>query len=469
MITTIIILAVVTAGLIYVLILAEKTYATLVQELQNYKEQYKDIINIDTALAARHVELKNIKQNIDDLKTDFDKQKKQLKQDFISKRRVYEDLLKETSILEENLENISYGLYKPSYNYDTSEKYKQKSEEIWDRQKNLIKDDKATTSPAGWTVNGSEAEGRKMIKRQSKLMLRAFNGECDSAITKVNWNNIGNMEARIIKAYEAINNLGSTQKTSITKEYADLKLQELRLAFELREKLYQEKEEQRKIREQIREEERAQREIEKAKQDAEQEEARYRKALEEAKAVISNTTGEELDSLNEKIKTLEENLQKAQQQTRTMSQAQLTKAGHVYIISNIGSFGDHVYKVGMTRRLDPRDRIRELSDASVPFEFDVHGLIYSENAPELEKDLHNRLDGHRLNLVDLRSEFFNVKIDEIEKIAKELNLSVELTKIAEAREFRETQALRETKVKQSLSQTQKIATKELDKFPATIY
>lgn len=471
-----IVLAVVAAGLLLLFLIwiqkvkkIKNQLAQQTQELENYKAQYKDIIDVDKALATRNNELKGINQKIDALRADHDKQKEKLNQDFIAKRSIYENLLKEVSVLEENLENISYGLYNPHYDYKTSEEFKQNLEKIRDCQKQIIKDVKATFCPREWAVDGSKTEGTKMTKHYSKLMLRAFNGECDAAIAKVSWSNIGNMEARIEKAYEAINKLGSTHQITITKEYYNLKVEELRLEFELQEKLYQEKEEQRKIREQMREEEKAQREMERARKDAEEEEERYQKALEKAKAEINKTTGKELDTLNERIKQLEENLEKAhEQKERAISQAQLTKSGHVYIISNIGSFGDQVYKIGMTRRLEPRDRINELGDASVPFDFDVHGLIYSENAPELENILHNRLEDRRINLVNLRAEFFNVTINEIEKIVNELNLSVQFTKIAEAKEFRETQSIRETKKKQATQETEQEVEKALDKFPTTL-
>jgi hypothetical protein len=298
-------------------------------------------------------------------------------------------------------------------------------------------------------------------------MLRAFNGECNAAIARVSWNNIGTMEARIKKSYEAINKLGATHKIIITQEYFDLKLQELRLEFELQEKLYQEKEEQRKIREQMREEEKAMREIEKAKKEAEEEEVRNTKALQKARLEIEKARGEELERLTEKIKILEENLKKAQEQKeRAISRAELTKSGHVYIISNIGSFGETVFKIGMTRRLEPIDRINELGDASVPFDFDVHGLIYSENAPELEGNLHRKLDTKRINLINRRAEFFNTTIDEIEAIAKELNLNIQLTKVAEAREYRETISLK--KAQSEAIPTNEKELKKETKFPEAL-
>ena len=328
---------------------AKEQAARMTLELENYRNQYKDIIDIDKAVAERDEEMKIFQRTSDELKAEFDKQMIQLNQDYVGKRSIFEKLLSEIAIVEENLEDISYGLYKPHYDYASSDQYKQQLENIWNREKQLIKSDKAIFCPTEWTVSGSKTEGKKMVKHQAKLMLRAFNGECDSAVAKVSWNNINNVEARISKAFDAINNLGSTQNITITKEYSDLKLQELRLEFELQEKIHQEKEEQKKIREQMREEQKVQQEMEKVRLDAEQEETRYQKALEKAKAEVSKKTGAELDVLNGKIKELEVNLHKAQEvKARAISRAQQTKSGHVYIISNIGSFGENIFKFGMT-------------------------------------------------------------------------------------------------------------------------
>jgi hypothetical protein len=439
------------------------------QQLTTFRNEYKDIIDVDAAVAKRNTELADIVQKIDKLTSDFENQKSRLNQDYINKRAIYDSLIAEISILEESLENISYGLYNPHYNFSTSDEFKQHLERIRERQKQLIKNDTATNCPVKWTVSGSTAEGTKMTRHYTKLMLRAFNGECDAAVAKVSWNNIGNMEARIEKAFEAINKLGATHQIVITKDYYDLKVEELRLEFELEEKLHQEKEEQRKIREQMREEEKAKIEMEKVRKEAEEEEERFQKALEKAKAEVAKSTGKELDTLNEKIRSLEANLQAAhERKERAISQAQLTKSGHIYIISNIGSFGEHVFKIGMTRRLEPIDRVNELGDASVPFDFDVHAMIYSENAPELENTLHKRLDHQRLNLANLRDEFFSSSIDEIEAIVKSLGLDVQITKIAEAREYRTSESIREARAKQAAQQEGQETIREPSKFPDSL-
>jgi len=455
----------VAAIVLFVIHISKKTRTN--EQLKEALNKYKDIVDIDAEVSKRNAALASLSNKLSELEKSYKEKDAALNQDYLKHKTIYENLRKEVSLLEENLENISYGLYKPQYDYKTSEEFKQKLEEIVNRQKQAIQNEMATYCPIKWEVGGSKTEGAKMTKHYSKLMLRAFNGECDASIAKVRWNNIGNMEARIEKAHEAINKLGTTHQITVTKDYFSLKLQELRLEFELQEKLYQEKEEQRKIREQMREEEKAQREIEKARKEAEEEEERNEKALQKARAEIEKAKGKELERLSEKIKVLEENLKNAHEmKERAISRAQLTKSGHVYIISNIGSFGDTVYKIGMTRRLEPMDRIDELGDASVPFDFDIHGLIYSENAPELENLLQKKLESKRLNLVNRRAEFFNTTIDEVEAIVNELNLNIQLTKMAEAKEYRETLSLRE--VQSGVTQKTEEEIKEDAKFPETL-
>ncbi|HEX2955531.1 MAG TPA: DUF4041 domain-containing protein, partial [Chitinispirillaceae bacterium] len=286
-------------------------------------------------------------------------------------------------------------------------------------------------------------------------MLRAFNGECDAALAKVRWDNAIKMEERIQKSFETINKSGEVNRSHITDEYLILKLNELRLTHEYQEKIKQEKDEQRQIQEEMREEENARKEIERAKEEAEKEEARYQKALEKAREEAQKVSGEKLDKLNDKVKQLEEKLKAAQElKERAISRAQITKSGHVYIISNIGSFGENIFKIGMTRRLEPMDRVKELGDASVPFPFDVHAVAYSENAPDLENRLHKQFETRRVNLVNNRKEFFSVSLDEIETWSKNSNIDLRLTKIAEAKDYRESMAIR-AKGKDAIIQTSK--------------
>ena len=250
------------------------------------------------------------------------------------------------------------------------------------------------------------------------------------------------MEARIEKAYEVVNSCAAVQSCTISNDYRLLKLQELHLVHELEEKRHEEKEEQRRIREQMRDEEIAQRQLEKARQDAEKDEQRYEAALAKARREVEEAAGAKQLKLQNQIAELERRLQEAHDnKERAIARAQMTRSGHVYVISNIGSFGEHVYKVGMTRRLDPHERIRELGDASVPFEFDVHAVIYAEDAPALENQLHRAFHNRRVNRVNERKEFFRVSIDEIAEVVRADRGDIELTRVAEAEDYRKTLAL----------------------------
>lgn len=431
---------------------ADKDYKNRREGYEKTLKDFKNISDIQSEITAGNQKLNELQSKTNEIVLDYK-----------NKRTLYDKLLNEINSLEENLEIISYGLYKPHFDFDTSEEYQKRILTNQQRQKQLIKDKRAATCSKEWVVEGDKKKGAEMIARNMKLVLRAFNGECDAAILKVKWNNVSKMEERIEKAYEAINKLVAPLEIRISNAYYSLKLEELHLAYEYQEKLYQEKEEQRMIKEQIREEEKANREAEAALKAAENEEKQYQKALAEARKEIETAKGEELAQLTAKMVELEMQLKAVQDKERAISQAQMTKSGHIYVISNIGSFGEDIYKIGMTRRLEPMDRVKELGDASVPFEFDVHALIHSENAPELEKKLHKLFDEKRVNMVNNKKEFFNVDLQEIETAVQKLHGEFEFTKLAEAKQYRETLAIR-GKVNVESTDTKQIQTE----LPLTI-
>jgi len=355
----------------------------------------------------------------------------------------FERLRQELSKIEGSLEDISFGLYKPQYNFDTPEQFKAEMDRVYNQQKEMVRAGRAASFAVAWTVGNSKRDGERMQKQYCKLLLRAFNGECDAAIAKVAWNNASRMEERIKKAFDAINQLGEVMTVTLFPGYRELKLAELRLEHELAEKKREIADEQRRIREQMRDEEKALQEAEKAQAEAESEEARSQKALEKAKLELSKARGEEHGRLNEKILELQSQLAEARAKSvRARSLAEMTKSGYVYIISNIGSFGEQVFKIGMTRRLEPMDRVRELGDASVPFPFDVHAMVYADDAPALETAFHQRFKDRSVNLINMRKEFFHIDLAELEAFAKHRGLTIAFTKIAEAREYRESAAMR---------------------------
>lgn len=351
-------------------------------------------------------------------------------------------LTAEVGALEHAAELRDVGLASPRYNFAEAIEYKARLDDLREQQAQSVKDGRAATCSSEWTISGSRSEGKKTTAKILKLMLRAFNGECDAMIAKVRYDNVAAFEDRIRKSWESINKLGSGFTCSITPAYLALKMQELRLTHEYQDKLQTEKEEQRALREQMREEERAQKEFEKAQREAEQEEQRYARALDKARQEAEHAVGAKQQKLLDQVRDLEQKLREAEERKqRAISMAQLTRAGHVYILSNIGSFGEHVYKVGMTRRLDPQERVDELGDASVPFAFDVHAMISATDAPKLEKTLHDLLDVRRMNKINRRKEFFHVTLEEIEHVVRQHHGEFRLTRYAEAIEYRKSLAV----------------------------
>jgi hypothetical protein len=357
-------------------------------------------------------------------------------------------LTEKLSALEEKDFLEDFGFYESKYDFQEATQYKERLSEIRTEQKQRIKEKTAAVCNTEWTVGGSKREGQKMVNSFLKLVLRAFNGECDSAVSKVKYNNVHTLENRIQKAYDALNKLSETTHCEITPEYLALKLDELYLTHEYQEKKQEEQEEQRRIREQMREEERAAKELEKARKQAEKEEKQYQEALEKARKEAESATGELQSKLQTQIEELQRRLAESESnKERAISQAQLTKYGHVYIISNIGSFGENVYKIGVTRRLVPEERVKELGDASVPFPFDIHAMIPCKNAPELESRLHKIFDNKRVNGVNVRKEFFRVSLKEIAEAVKQIDEELQtctselkITKVAEAAEYRKSLA-----------------------------
>lgn len=354
-----------------------------------------------------------------------------------------ESLNRELEATQEKGELQEFGFYEKHFDFEDSPRYKQEIDRIVSDQESMLQNDTAASCSTTWTVGNSKVEGDRMTKRQLKLMLRAFNGEADGAIARVKYSNAKTMEARLLRSFEAINKLGKSAQCEISEAYYQLKMAELRLTFEYQEKIQAEKEEQREIRERLREEEQALKEIERAQRDAEKDEAKYGAALAKAKAELQTMSDANAEKLTHKVAELESLLAAAHaQKEKALSMAQQTKSGHVYIISNIGSFGENTYKIGMTRRLEPMDRVRELGDASVPFLFDVHAMIFTEDAPALETKLHGHFNSRRMNRVNNRKEFFRVSLDEIEVAVRDgFAMDVIFHRTAAAPEYRQTLAL----------------------------
>ena len=338
-----------------------------------------------------------------------------------------------------------FGLYEPRYSFTNADAYKAELINIRNQQKAMIKDDTAVSGNIGWKVNGSEAKGRKLVKDMQKLLLRAFNSECDEIISKVKYNNYDTSVKKMERSFNAIAKLGVTMSISITAHYYDLKIQELRLALEYQIQKQREKEQKAELRAQQREEARLQKELKEQRKNIDKERKHYEQALSNINHQISTASDDNIEDLNQKKEEIIQSLSEIDTKIKDIDYREANqKAGYVYVISNIGSFGEGIYKIGMTRRLNPQDRVDELGDASVPFKFDVHAMIFSEDAPALEAALHRAFEDRKLNLVNQRREFFRVSLDEIKDVVKNnFDKTVEFVDVPDADQYRISLKLRE--------------------------
>lgn len=428
--------------------------AALENELENLKKQNYEFENEIENLKERNRDLLEKAQSVPEEIPELDSIKREIKKNkayLTGLKATISDTEDKVRIAKKALIDVSdavqlqdFGLYTPHYNLMRADEYKAKMMEIRALQKDMVRNGSAVTGSQTWTVNGNASKGKKMVADMQKLLLRAFNAECDDVIEHVKYNNVETAEKRITSSQEAITKLGTIMGVSIVPSYYRLKLEELYLAFEYAQKKQEEKEEQREARAQMREEAKLAREIEEARKKLEKEQQHYNNALAKVNAQLDAASEEDRAAIEEKKSIIESQLQKIGKEFADVDYRQANqRAGYVYIISNIGAFGENVYKIGMTRRLDPQDRVDELGDASVPFNFDVHAMIFSDDAPKLEAALHNAFADRKLNFVNQRREFFNVTLEEIKKVVKEnFDKSVEFVELAPAQQYRESILLR---------------------------
>jgi hypothetical protein len=335
---------------------------------------------------------------------------------------------RETAILQE------VGVYQYRHPLDDAPAYKDRLTQISDAIKAIVKAGTAVSGSQNWTVNGSKTEGARMVKEFSKLMLRAYNNEADNAVRSMKPYALDASIARLTKAKDTISKLGKTMSITVTDRYHALRLAELELTADYLAKVAEQKEADRAERARLREEEIAQREFQREKDRLLKEQAHYEEAARQLRANGDHAKADEAEAKLVEIKDAIDGVNE---------RAANIRAGHVYVISNLGAFGPKMVKIGMTRRQDPLDRVRGLGDASVPFHYDVHGMVFSDDAVTLEAKLHQRLAGSRVNYVNMRREFFTVMPAEIHDILIEFGESiVTWTDDAEALEWHQSETTR---------------------------
>jgi hypothetical protein len=344
-------------------------------------------------------------------------------------------------VWEETLLLESFALYEPKFKLTTSQEYKSRLDSTRASQKSLIKSGDAATGNMDWTVNNSQVQGRKLVNDMIKLVIRSFNNEADYCVDNVKFDNVELGQKRIVKSFETCNRLGKIMDVEISRKYLSLKLDELHLAHEFQIKKQEEKEEAKRVREELREQQKLDQEIRAARDKIAKERKHFTAAMRDLQTRLDKTESEEeRTTLLTKLAEVEAGRAELESEEKLIDyREQNAKAGYVYVISNVGAFGEGIFKIGMTRRLEPMDRVDELGDASVPFWFDVHALVFSNNAPALEAKLHERFAVGRLNKVNGRKEFFRADITEIESVIREnYDAAVEVIYDAPAEQYRES-------------------------------
>jgi hypothetical protein len=323
------------------------------------------------------------------------------------------------------------GVYEYRHPLSSSVAYQDDLKSVQDRVKAMARaDGGAVLGTTNWTVNGSAAQGRKMVADFSKLMLRAYNAEADNLVRGLKPYKLDAAIERLAKVVTTIQRLGKTMDIRVSDAYQAVRVRELELTADYVAKLAEEKEREHQERDRLREERNAQLALERERARLQKERQHYLNALE---ALGVNGDAESTDRLQAELAEIERAIEHVDYRAANI------RAGYVYVISNIGSSGEGMVKIGMTRRIDPTDRVRELGDASVPFRYDTHALFFADDAVGIEAKLHVQLADRRVNRVNNRREFFYLTPEEAKSHL--LELAGDLLKyeeIPEALEFRQS-------------------------------
>lgn len=451
---------------------AQEEIETLQKKLQSIQDKYGgledkikengmlDLVAIQQKIKIEEDLLKSIKGKVADAESELRSEIKKkieeeknilsrvrsevfsLQQEVSSKKSLLQDLNNKVLGAEETILLESFCLYQPKYQLINSEEYKKRLDAIRDDQKQTAKNLSATVDK--WETHAVQltgAEWKKLRKDTLKLALRSFNSESEYCIDNVKFNNVDKMEARIRRSFETCNSLLKMVEAWWTDLVLERRLEELYLAHEYQVKKQEEKEAVRQAKEEQREQARLEKEIKEARAKIEKERQHFLAALQKLQVRLATVNDEkERVELQNRIDELASQKGRLDEEDRLLDyREQNARAGYVYVISNIGAFGEGVYKIGMTRRLEPMERVDELGDASVPFRFDVHALVFSDNAPALEAKLHAHFASGRLNKINNRKEFFRADIKEIEAVIRaNYDAVVEVVHAPPAEQYRES-------------------------------
>lgn len=406
--------------------------------MSDYNSLSESISKLQSDYSEKNSELdKNYSDKIEELEKSYNAKEMALHEELSKINLDIENAKAELESLENSLIANHYNF--SDYDGLSSEECRNKLSIIKNEETELIKSDCA--------IIVTSCSSRKEINDNKKQILRCFNSECDNVLMNLSVKNIDSMRSKISKSFETLNKIFQVDGITMNNNLLEYKLEELNLVYTYELKKEQEREIQREIKVQMIEEEKTRREIEQAKAKIEKDQAQFSNEVKKLMGYLQKSKDDvERQLYVDKIRNLEDKLESLEKEKENISNREANaRAGFVYVISNIGSFGEGVYKIGMTRRLEPMDRIKELSSASVPFDFDVHAMIFSDDAPELESILHKTFESQSVNRVNMRKEFFRVSLDEIEQVVKSnYNNTVEFIRIPVAKEYRQTLSIIES-------------------------
>lgn len=330
-------------------------------------------------------------------------------------RTTRDSIRKEVIDLRDSVQLQEFGLYDGGHVAESSVTLATELEALRTQIKHAVRNGDATTASTGFTFNNSTVKGDKFVRDMSKLMLRSYNAEAENCLKSVKAGNLPMAQKRLSTTVDQVERLGTMIDLHITPAYHRLRLRELELASRHLQALQVEKELERERRQELREQKQAEQELAREREKLDKERSHYSNVL---ATLLAKGDEEGADRMRAQLAEVEHAIENVD------SRAANIKAGYVYVISNIGAFGPDVVKIGMTRRLDPMDRVNELGDASVPFRFDVHALFFADNALSIESMLHQHFAGRRLNRVNLRREYFHATPAEVLEVLTSHNVEV---------------------------------------------
>lgn len=413
----------------------EKFPNLTVEEKQRLDEMKEANINAETILQEANEKsekmISEAKAKIDEIRVKSKNELSELEQNIEKAKKEHTEL---EAIIDEKVDSALFAETTVDFTGNiSSNEIKNELSIIQLQEKDMIKNNSA--------ILITSLEKKTIANKQAKQLLRAFNAEADYYTSNVTMKNVDTFRNKLAKSFENLNKLFEVDGVELTQVYLKSKLKQLDVIFKYKKQIEIEKELLKVQKEEIREQQKVEKEIQDAKRKIEKEEQQFNNEMSKLLKYLNGANNDveqriyadKIRELEEKIKLLEKDKEDV------LHRESNTRAGYVYIISNIGSFGENIYKIGMTRRLEPMDRIAELSSASVPFPFDVHALIFSDDAPSLENTLHNYFRKQEVNKVNNRKEFFKVNLDEIKQVVhKEHNNTVRFTDLAVAEQYYES-------------------------------